>query len=138
MLTPGPEHEITITPTRRRVRARFAGHIIADSDEALVLHETGLPVWHYFPVDDVEMAYLGRTGHIAHCPIKGDAATYTLTMEGDILEDVAKVYEDPQPIAEALRGRIAFDPRRIEVYEIDEDELARSDATHPPTRLTAI
>lgn len=138
MLTAGPDHEITITPTRRRVRARFAGHVIADSDEALVLHETGLPVWHFFPIEDVEMGYLGRTGHVAHCASKGDAATWTLTMEGEILEDVAKVYEDPQAIAEALRGRIAFDPRRIEVYEIDEDELARSDAEHPPTRLTAI
>jgi uncharacterized protein (DUF427 family) len=138
MLTPGPDHEISITPTRRRVRARFANHIIADSDEALVLREGDLPVWHYFPIDDVEMAYLGRTGHVSHCPYTGEAATYTLTMEGDILEDVAKVYEDPYPAAEALRGRIAFDPRRIEVYEIEGAELERADAEHPPTRLTSI
>lgn len=138
MLTPGPEHSLSITPTRRRVRARYANHIIADSEEALALREDGAPVWHYFPVEDVDMAYLGRTGHVAHCPYKGDATTYTLTMEGDILEDVAKVYEDPYPAAESLRGRVAFDPRRVEVYEIEEAEIERADSEHPPTRLTAI
>ena len=138
MLTPGPDHPISITPTRRRVRARYANHVIADTDEALVLNEADFPAWHYFPVEDVEMAFLGRTGHVAHCPYKGDAATYTLTMEGDVLEDVAKIYEEPLPAAEALRGRIAFDPRRIEVYEIDEADIAKADATHPPTRLSAV
>lgn len=138
MLTPGPDHSISITPTRRRVRARYANHVIADTDEALVLNEADFPTWHYFPVEDVEMAFLGRTGHVAHCPYKGDAATYTLTMEGDVLEDVAKIYEEPLPAAEALRGRIAFDPRRIEVYEIDEADIAKADATHPPTRLSAV
>lgn len=138
MLSPGSDHPLSITPTRRRVRARFAGHIIADSPEALVLREAGFPVWHYFPVDDVEMAYLGRTGRISPCADKGDAETYTLTMEGDILEHVAKIYPDPKPIIEALRGRVAFDPRRIEVYEIEEADLERADSEHPPARLTAI
>jgi len=138
MLTSGPEHSLSITPTRRRVRVRYANHIIADSEEALVLREEGLPVWHYFPVEDVDMAYLGRTGHIAHCASKGDAETYTLTMEGDILEDVAKIYADPLPAAESLRGRVAFDPRRVEVYEIEEADIEQADSEHPPTRLTAI
>lgn len=138
MLTPEPTPTLSITPTRRRVRARYAGHIIADSDEALALRQDGEPVWHFFPVEDVEMAYLGRTGHIARCAYKGDAATYTLTMEGDILEDVAKVIEDPLPAAESLRGRVAFDPRRVEVYEIEEADLERADSEHPPARVTAI
>lgn len=138
MLTPGSDQPLLITPTRRRARARFAGHIIADSEEALVLREDGQPAWHFFPVDDVEMAYLGRTGHVIHCDAKGDAETYTLTMEGEILEDVARLFVDPSPMAESLRGRVAFDPRRVEVYEIDEADLERSDSEHPPSRMTAI
>ena len=138
MLSPDPDHPILIVPTRRRVRALHANHLIADSDEALVVREAGQPAWHYFPVDDVEMAFLGRTGHLAQCPYKGDAETYTLTMEGEILEDVARVFVDPTPMAESLRGRVGFDPRRVEVYEIDEADIAQADAEHPPTRLTAI
>ena len=138
MLSPDPDHPLSITPTRRRVRASFAGHIIADSEEALVLREQGEPVWHFFPVEDVEMAYLGRTAHVVHCARKGDAATYTLTMEGEILENVARLIEDPQPLAESLRGRVAFDPRRVDVYEIEESEIERADSDHPPVRLNAI
>lgn len=138
MLTPDAEHPLSIAPTRRRVRARFSGHIIADSEEALVVRQDGEPAWHFFPADDVETAYLGRTGHIVHCATRGDAETYTLTMEGEILEDVAKIYEDPNPVAESLRGRIGFDPRRVEVYEIEEADLERADSEHPPGRMTAI
>jgi uncharacterized protein (DUF427 family) len=138
MLSPDAEQPLSITPTRRRVRARFAGHIIADSEEALVVRQDGEPAWHFFPVVDVEMGYLGRTDHIVHCATKGDAATYTLRMEGEILEDVARTYEDPNPVAESLRGRIGFDPRRVEVYEIEEADLQRADTEHPPSRITAI
>ena len=138
MLTPGPDHPFSITPTHRRVRARYANHIIADSEEALVLREEGQPAWHFFPVDEVEMGYLGRTGHLVDGPGKGAAATYTLTMEGDILEDVALAYDDPSPAAESLRGRVGFDPRRVEVYEIEEADLEAADSEHPPSRLTAI
>ena len=31
MMTPGPDHPITIAPAGKRWRARFAGHVIADS-----------------------------------------------------------------------------------------------------------
>jgi uncharacterized protein (DUF427 family) len=138
MFTSDASPTISITPTSRRVRAQHAGHIIADSDDALVVREEGQPAWHFFPIDDVEMGYLGRTGQVVHCASRGDAETYTLTHEGEILEDVAKVYVDPTPLAEALRDRVGFDPRRIEIYEIDEADLANADLEHPPTRQTAI
>ena len=49
MKIPGPDHPITITPAANRWRARFAGHVIADSDRALVLQEASYPPVIYFP-----------------------------------------------------------------------------------------
>uniref|UniRef100_UPI0028116849 DUF427 domain-containing protein n=1 Tax=Phenylobacterium sp. TaxID=1871053 RepID=UPI0028116849 len=49
MLTPGPDHPITIEPAKRRWRAFFAGHVIADTDDALILQESNLAPVVYFP-----------------------------------------------------------------------------------------
>ena len=119
-MTPASDRSLIVEPCRRRVRAMFAKHIIADTEDALVLREGDLPPVYYFPVDDVEMGYLGRTERSTHCPLKGDAAYYSLLIDGELAENGVWTYEDPKPAAEVLRGRLAFDSDRIEVYEIDD------------------
>ena len=114
------DHRLTFEPCRRRVRARFANHIIADTEDCLILREGSLAPVYYFPVSDVEMGYLGRTEHLTHCPHKGDAAYYSVLIDGELAENAVWAYEDPKPTAEVLRGRVAFDEDRIEVYEIDD------------------
>lgn len=120
MLTPGPDHPITIEPGTRRWRAKFNGHIIADSNDALVLREASLAPVVYFPRADVEMGFMGRTERQTHCPYKGDAGYYTLTLDGEILENVAWTYDHPFEAMEKIAGRIAFYPRQVELYEVDD------------------
>ena len=119
-MTPSSDHRMTFEPCRRRVRARFANHIIADTEDALILREGQLAPVYYVPVSDVEMGYLGRTEHATHCPFKGDAAYFSVLIDGELAENSVWTYEDPKPAAEVLRGRVAFDEDRIEVYEIDD------------------
>ena len=102
------------------MRARFGNHIIADTEDALILREGDYAPVYYFPVDDVEMGYLGRTERHTRCPYKGEASYYSVVLDGDIAENGVWVYEDPISSAEVLRGRLAFDTDRIEVYEIDD------------------
>ncbi len=120
MLTPGPDHPIALEPCRSRVRAAFEHHVIADTDDALILREAGLAPVYYFPIDDVEMSFLARTDHAATCPYKGHASYWSIYMDGHLAETAAWVYEAPYPAFAALSGRIAFDPKAVEVYEIDE------------------
>ena len=44
---PDPNHPITISPSRNRVRVRFGGEVIADTSDALDLKESTYPVVHY-------------------------------------------------------------------------------------------
>lgn len=120
MLTPGPDHPITLEPARRRWRAYFNHHVIADTDDALILHEAELPAVVYFPRKDVAMEYMGRTERHTHCPYKGDASYYTLTMGGEVAENVAWSYEQPAEAVEPIDSRIAFYTDRVEVYEVDD------------------
>lgn len=120
MRLPGPDHPIELRAPGGRTRARFQGHVIADSAEAIMVEEAGYKAVCYFPRDDVDMAYFGRTARQTHCPYKGRASYFTLRMEGAIAEDAAWSYEDPYPAMDVLRDRIAFYPHPVEVYRVDE------------------
>ena len=123
MLTPGPDHPITLEPASRRWRALFNGHVFADTDDALILHEADLPPVVYFPRQDVAMEYMGRTDRQTHCPYKGEASYYTLTMDGDVAENVAWSYEHPADAVSPIGDRIAFYADRVDVYEVTDPRV---------------
>jgi len=131
MKTPGPDHPITIEPAANRWRALVAGHVIADSADALILREADYPPRVYFPRQDVAMEYMTRTQKQTHCPYKGDASYYTLFIDGEFLEDVVWSYEAPFPAMAAIEGRLSFYPDRVEVYEVDE-ALVNPEARREP------
>ena len=114
------EHPIRIEPARNRWRAYFAGHVVADSDAALIVHEADLPSAVYFPRDDVAMEYFSASGATTHCPYKGEAARYTLLMDGQFAENGAWSYASPYPAAAQLAGYLAFEQAKVEVYEVDD------------------
>lgn len=118
--TPGPEHAIQIEQPGGRMRARFEGHVIADSADAVLVKEAGYHAVCYFPREDVDMAYFARTERRSHCPYKGEASYFTLRMEGVIAEDTAWSYENPYASMDVLRKRVAFFPHPVEVYRVDE------------------
>lgn len=120
MTTPGPDHPVHVRTADKRWRAQFAGHVIADSADALILKEGAHPEVIYFPREDVSMEYLSRTSHTSHCPHKGEAAYYTLLMDGNFAENAVWTYEQPYPAAQAVGGRLAFYPDKVELYEVDD------------------
>jgi uncharacterized protein (DUF427 family) len=120
MTTPGLDHPITLEPAANRWRAQFAGHVIADSDDAVILREADSPPRVYFPRQDVAMEYMSRTERGSHCPYKGDAAYYTMLMDGQFAENAVWSYEQPFEGMEAIAGRLAFYPDKVEVYEVDD------------------
>lgn len=123
MKIPGPDHPITIEPATSRWRARYDGHVIADTADAVILREASYPPAVYFPKDDVEMGYFGASERSTHCPYKGDASYFTLRLHSDIEENVAWAYEAPFPAMSEIAGRMAFYADRVEVYPVDEDAV---------------
>jgi len=119
MKTPGPDHPITLTPAPQRWRARYAGAVIADSDDAIILQEAAYPPVVYFPRTDVALEYMSRTDRTTHCPYKGDAAYYTVLMNGHIAENAVWTYEQPYPAMALIDGRLAFYTDKVEVYAVD-------------------
>ena len=119
MKIPGPDHPITLEPCRGRVQAAFDQHVIADTDDAVILREASYPPVYYLPIDDVDMSFLTRTERHTTCPYKGEASYWSIYMDGRLAENAAWAYEDPYPAVAAVKGRIAFYPNVVEVYEVD-------------------
>ena len=119
---PGPDHPITIAANPKRLQVRYNGHVIADSEQVLTLQESTYPPVVYFPREDVQMAYFSRTERVTYCPYKGDAHYYTILMDGRFAENAVWTYEQPYPAMESIRGRLAFYPNQVEIYEAGEAE----------------
>lgn len=121
MKIPGPDHPITIAPAARSWRVRFNGRVVADSAGALLLKEASYPPVIYFPRADVTTDLLSRTERSTHCPYKGDATYFTLSVDGQVAPNVIWSYETPFPTMEAIVGHLAFYADRVDIYEVDDD-----------------
>ncbi|MGD2056179.1 MAG: DUF427 domain-containing protein [Gammaproteobacteria bacterium] len=116
-------YRIAVEPCGKRLRVVFAGVAIADSTQALVLHETRLPPVYYFPRRDVRMDLLQRTAHRTHCPFKGNASYWTVTVGDRLAENAVWSYEDPLQDAQAIRGYLAFDWNAMQAWYQDEEQV---------------
>ncbi len=85
------------------MKAIFNGHVIAESDETVVVDGN-----HYFPPHSVDRRYLSESRTRSVCPWKGVARYYTVTVDGVELPDAAWSYPHPLPFARRVKGRIAF------------------------------
>ena len=68
MKIPGPDHPITITPSKEHVRVTFNGKVVADTRRALVLQEAAYKPVFYIPREDAQTALFERTTNSTHCP----------------------------------------------------------------------
>jgi class 3 adenylate cyclase/uncharacterized protein (DUF427 family) len=110
-------------PYTKRVRVIFAGETIADSTDALVLHETRLPQVYYFPRKDVRMDLLQRTEHRTHCPFKGNASYWSITANDQVAENAVWSYENPLQDAQPIEGYLAFTWNAMEAWYEDEQQV---------------
>jgi uncharacterized protein (DUF427 family) len=89
---PGPDHPITIEPTKGRVTVTVAGRVVADSAAALTLREASYPPVQYIPRPDVDMTLLEKTAHESYCPYKGDASYFSIPAGGSKSENAVWSY----------------------------------------------
>lgn len=117
MKIPGPDHPITIKKNALRVKITFNGHTIADTIQALELGEATLPPVQYIPREDVDMNLLKPTAHSTHCPYKGDAGYFSITVDGLTAENAVWYYANPYPAVAQIQARVAFYPNRVDSIE---------------------
>ncbi len=123
-------HQITIIPADVHVEVAVDGEKVAESDRAVVLHETGMPALYYLPPEDVRTELLRPSARQTTCPFKGQASYWSLQAGGRVHEDLLWSYQAPIPSAQGIAGLICFYNERVEL-SIDG---ARQPGRHRPSR----
>jgi uncharacterized protein (DUF427 family) len=102
----GPRYAAPMT-----VEAKYHDTVIARSDRTVVVEGN-----HYFPLDDVDTAFLVESDSHTTCPWKGLASYYDVSVDGSRAVDAAWYYPDPKDAAKEITGHVAF-WRGVEVVE---------------------
>jgi uncharacterized protein (DUF427 family) len=118
---PLPKRLLYVEPLRRRMRVRFGGRWIADSEHVLVLFEPGRYPVAYFPETDVSPESLQRTEHTSRHHDLGLTAWYTVRAGEQSVARGAWQHVELPSYASELQARVAFAwPAMDGFYEEDE------------------
>lgn len=85
------------------MKAIWNERIIAESDD--VVNVEG---YIYFPAESVNKEFLKDSDTNTVCHWKGTASYFTIDMDGNTNLDAAWYYPEPRPLADGIKGRIAF------------------------------
>lgn len=113
---PGPGQESVweyprppvVLPETRVIEVAFGGLVIARTERALRVLETGHAPVYYIPLEDVQPGVLAPGDRVSYCDFKGEARYHHVVAEGHRAVEAAWVYARPRRGYEALAGHVAF------------------------------
>ena len=124
---PLPDRLLFAEPARRRMRIRFDDTWIADSEEAILLHEPGHYPVAYLPIEHVEEGVLLPTDRTTTHRDLGATRWFTVAGPGRRAERAAWTHTDLPEHAAVLAGHVAFAWRAMDgFYEEDERILGHA------------
>ena len=113
--TPMTDHvRLTAVP---RLRVRFAGETIVDTERAYVVHEGSMSARYYVPREDVR-AEITDTTDGASCPWKGQWRHLDLTLGATRVPAAAWTYYATTPVCAPIQGFVAFYANKVEAIEV--------------------
>lgn len=131
---PQQERAVVLEESPKRIRVFFAGHKIADSTRAKLLHETGhLPVY-YLPAEDTVSEFLRPSEHTSRCDLKGDARYWSVVAAERVAENAVWSYPEPPSGCPDIRGLMAFQWDKMDAW-YEEDEEVFVHARDPYKRI---
>ena len=121
----GTNERITVEPFHGVVNVRFIDAMLASTDSALVLRETGHEPVFYIPFDDIYFAMMHESETRTHCPWKGEARYWSTGAVGEAAADVMWAYDAPPGAAALIAGHGAFDAGKVTVDVTPDDSPRR-------------
>ena len=109
------DHPIAVAPADGRVVVRWRGRVVADTTHALALSEANYPPVLYIPRADANMKLFERSARETTCPYKGEANYFTLRDGEEADANVVWTYEQPKPVAAAIKDHLAVYPDRVQI-----------------------
>jgi uncharacterized protein (DUF427 family) len=127
---PGPGQESVwdyprpprVEPVPVRLRVELGGTVVADTTAGVRVLETSHPPVYYLPLADTAPGALEPAEGRTFCEFKGVASYWTVRGGAGRVE-VAAAWGYPSPVAgfEALAGRVAFYPARMDACWVGDE-----------------
>lgn len=114
-----PYTRVDVLASSRQIRVVVDGVEVANSSNARLLFETGLPVRYYLPKPDVRMDLLTPTSTRTECPYKGSAEYWSVRASETEFEDVVWGYRSPVREAAQIAGLVCFYNEKVDIYVDD-------------------
>jgi uncharacterized protein (DUF427 family) len=111
-----PYTRVDVLASSRPVRIEVDGVVLAESNHAHVLFETGLPARWYLPKVDVHMELLEHTDTTSQCPYKGQAEYWSVRVGDQVIPDFVWSYRAPLPESQKIAGMICFYNERVDLF----------------------
>ena len=129
---PLPDRLLFAEPLRRRMRVRFGGGWIADSEDVVLLHEPGRYPVAYFPLGDIIPDVLQPGEHTTRHRDLGLTTWYTVRSGGHSKPRAAWQHTELPGYASDLKGRVAFAWRAMDAFYEEDERIAghAADAYH--------
>jgi uncharacterized protein (DUF427 family) len=130
-------HWVHVSESPRHVRVFLGGLAIADSKRAKLVREAEVLPAYYFPKEDVRLDLFTATVHTTQCPVKGEAAYWSIKVDGKSAENAAWCYPSPLAAAAGIADHFAFDWPMMDKW-MEEDEELYKHARDPYKRVDAL
>jgi len=131
---PLPARLLFVEPLRRRLRVRFAGAWIADSEQVLLLFEPGRYPVAYFPENDIVADALERIDHSTRHQDLGPTSWFAVRSGDQVTQRAAWQHTGLPAHASELQSRVAFAWRAMDAF-YEEDERILGHAADPYHRI---
>ena len=114
-----PYSRVDILASNRTVRVELDGTVLAESHSPRILFETYLPPRYYLPLTDLRMDLLTPSTTETHCPYKGSATYWSLTIGDRTFADFVWIYRSPLPESQKVAGLACFYNEKVDIYVDD-------------------
>jgi len=111
-----PYTRVDVLQSSRHIEVFVAGTKVADTTKPRLLFETGLPVRYYMPKTDVVMELLTPTDSVTHCPYKGSANYWSISVDEGTVDDIVWGYTAPLAESADVAGFVSFYNERVDIY----------------------
>ena len=103
-----PDHQVKISAPEHAVTLRRGSSLVARTERAVLLEETGYPARYYLPMADFTDGMLASSDSQTYCPFKGEASYWHVDIDGEKLENAVWGYDSPYDECLGLRGYRGF------------------------------
>ena len=110
-----------IEDCNKHIKVVFNGITLADTRRSKRVLEKGLPPVYYIPPEDVKTEFLAPGDKKTHCPWKGDASYYHITVDDKTARYACWYYPSPVKEFELIVGFIAFYAQKMDECYVDEE-----------------